>query len=257
MMVANDGKPPPFANGVPPFIHQPVRWCMIRDMKAIIYLRVSTQEQGTSGLGLEAQELTARDYCRRQGLDVLDVVVEVQSGKTTKKRPLLLATLNRCRNGEAGIIVASNVSRLSRNIGDLAKMLDDAERRGYSIAAVDTGLDTSTPSGKMVFQILGVAAEYERAITSDRTKKALAAKKARGEKVGRTSTLEAVAVEMIRTYRGEGLSFARIAEEMNARGIRTGQGGAQWYASSVRKAMLANGGEVLAEMPRSGRKVAA
>ena len=62
---------------------------------------------------------------------------------------------------------------------------------------------------------------------------------------------------MIRTYRGEGLSFARIAEEMNARGIRTGQGGAQWYASSVRKAMLANGGEVLAEMPRSGRKVAA
>ena len=225
-------------------------------MKAIIYLRVSTNEQGVSGLGLEAQEATTRAYCDRQGITVLDVVAEVQSGKTTKKRPLLLEALKRCRSGEAGIVVASNVSRLSRSIGDLAKMLEEAEKHSYSIAAVDTGLDTSTPSGKMVFQILGVAAEYERAITSERTKKALAAKKARGEKVGRSSTLDAVAVEMIRTYRGEGLSFDRIANEMNERGIRTGQSGAKWYASSVRKVMLANGGEVLAEMPRPGRKAA-
>jgi DNA invertase Pin-like site-specific DNA recombinase len=225
-------------------------------MNAIIYLRVSTNEQGASGLGLEAQERTAREYCQRQGLTVIDVVAEVQSGKTTKKRPLLLESLERCRKGEAGILVASNVSRLSRSIGHLALMLDEAEKRGYGIAAVDTGLDTSTPSGKMVFQILGVAAEYERAMISERTRKALSAKKERGEKVGRTSTLEAVAVEMIRIYRGEGLSFARIAEEMNARGVATGQGGAQWYASSVRKVMLANGGEVLAEMPRPGRKVA-
>ena len=225
-------------------------------MNAIIYLRVSTTEQGASGLGLEAQELTARAYCERQGLNVIDVVAEVQSGKTTKKRPLLLEALARCRSGEASILVASNVSRLSRSIGDLAKMLEEAEKRGYSIAAVDTGLDTSTPSGKMVFQILGVAAEYERAITSERTRKALAAKKARGEKVGRFSTLEAVAVEMIRAYRAEGLSFARIPGEMNARGVDTGQGGTKWYASSVRKVMLANGGEVLAEMPRPGRKAA-
>jgi len=223
-------------------------------MNAIIYLRVSTAEQGASGLGLEAQQRTAIDYCERQGATVIEIVTEVQSGKSTKKRPLLTAALERCRKGEAGILVASNVSRLSRNIGDLAKMLDEAEKRGYSIAAVDTGLDTSTPSGKMVFQILGVAAQYERELVRERTTRALAAKKARGEKVGRSSALEAVAVEMIRTYRAEGLSFARIAEEMNACGIRTGQGGAKWYASSVRKAMLANGGEVLAEMPRPGRK---
>jgi DNA invertase Pin-like site-specific DNA recombinase len=225
-------------------------------MKAIIYLRVSTDEQGVSGLGLEAQEATARDYCSRQGFEVVEIVREIQSGKTTKKRPLLTTALDRCRKGEAGILIASNVSRLSRSIGDLAAMLEEAEKRGYNVAALDTGLDTTTPAGKMVFQILGVAAEYERAMIADRTKKALAAKKARGEKIGRTSTLELVAVKMIQTYRTEGHTFAAIADELNALGVATGQGGAKWYPSTVRKVLLANGGEVLEVMPRPGRKAA-
>lgn len=225
-------------------------------MKAIIYLRVSTEEQGVSGLGLDAQEAAATDYCTRQGFEIVEVVREVQSGKTTKKRPLLIAALDRCRRGEAGILIASNVSRLSRSIGDLATMLEEAERRGYGIAALDTGLDTTTPAGKMVFQILGVAAEYERRMIADRTKKALAAKKARGERLGRPSTLDLVSIRLIRNYRLEGLSFARIASELNALGVARGQGGAAWYASTVRKVLLSNGGEVLAVMPRAGRKAA-
>jgi DNA invertase Pin-like site-specific DNA recombinase len=226
-------------------------------MRAIIYLRVSTLEQGVSGLGLEAQEAAASDYCARQGFEVVEVVREVQSGKSTKKRPLLIAALERCRKGEAEILIASNVSRLSRSIGDLADMLEEAGKRGYGIAALDTGLDTTTPAGKMVFQILGVAAEYERAIIADRTKKALAAKKARGERVGRVSTLDLETVHLIQTYRAQGLSFALIARELNAQGVATGQKeGAAWYGSTVRKVLLANGGEVLAVMPRPGRKTA-
>ena len=220
---------------------------------AILYLRVSTEEQGLSGLGLEAQESIAREYCQRHGLEIVEVVREVQSGKSTKKRPLLIAALERCRKGEAGLLVASNVSRLSRSISDLAAMLEEAAKRGYGIAALDTGLDTTTPAGKMVFQILGVAAEYERAMIADRTRKALAAKKARGESLGRASTLDSSTVATIRGQRASGATFAAIASDLNRQGFARGQGGAAWYPSTVRKVLLASGGDLI-EAKRGPRK---
>src|SRR5664280_1292721 len=102
-------------------------------MKAIIYLRVSTEEQGESGLGLEAQEATALDYCARRGFEVVEIVREVKSGKSAKKRPLLTAAFDRCRRGEAEILVAPTVSRLARSVGDLAAMLEGAKKGGYGI----------------------------------------------------------------------------------------------------------------------------
>lgn len=223
---------------------------------AIIYLRVSTDEQGESGLGLEAQERTALDYCQRNGLEVVEIVREIQSGKSMRKRALLQAALERCAKGDAGLLVASNVSRLARSIRDLSQMLETAERKGYGIAAVDTGLDTSTPAGKMVFQILGVAAEYERAMISDRTKKALASAKARGTQLGRPATMSSEAVSKIRSMRANGDSFASIANALNAQGVATTHAGAKWYPSTVRKALLTSGGEILGTMPKVGRKAA-
>jgi DNA invertase Pin-like site-specific DNA recombinase len=108
----------------------------------------------------------------------------------------------------------------------------------------------------MVFQILGVAAEYERAMIADRTKKALAAKKVRGERVGRTSILDLTTVNTIKKLRSQKLSFASIADELNNRSIKRGQGGAAWYASTVRAVLYANGGDVLSVMPKPGRKAA-
>jgi DNA invertase Pin-like site-specific DNA recombinase len=220
---------------------------------AIIYLRVSTDEQGESGLGLEAQERTALDYCDRNGLEVVEIVREVQSGKSIKKRLLLQAALERCAKGEASVLVASNVSRLARSIRDLSEMLETAEKRGYGVAAVDTGLDTSTPAGKMVFQILGVAAEYERAMISDRTKKALAVAKANGVQVGRPSQLEAATLKVIQTQRAEGKSYPAIANHLNAQGVSPAGTGAKWHPSTVRKALISNGGDVAETISKGGR----
>jgi len=214
--------------------------------KAIIYTRVSTDEQGESGLGLEAQERTALDYCQRNGLEVVRIEREVMSGKSMKKRVALQAALDACANGDAGLVVASNVSRLARSIRDLSEMLETAERKGYGIAAVDTGLDTSTPAGKMVFQILGVAAEYERAMISDRTKKALASAKARGTQLGRPATMSSEVVSnIIEMYKAQ-KSLRAIASTLNEQGVATTQGGAKWHASTISKVIKTNAAQLAA-----------
>ncbi len=201
----------------------------------MIYTRVSTSEQGESGLGLDAQAAICRDYCIRNGIEIVGILTEVQSGKSTRKRPVLASAVEALRTGHADVLVASNVSRLSRSIGDLVGLIAEADRRGYSVVALDTGLDTSTPAGRMVFQMLGVAAEYERAMTSDRTKKALARAKDRGTQLGRRSSLPNDVVDRIARERAEGRTLAYIADGLNSEQIPTGQGGTMWYPATVAK----------------------
>ncbi len=212
-----------------------VIWYNFRMAKAMIYTRVSTSEQGESGLGLDAQGSICRDYCFRNGIEIVDVLTEVQSGKTTRKRPVLASAIEALRTGHADVLIASNVSRLSRSIGDLVGLIAEADKRGYSVVALDTGLDTSTPAGRMVFQMLGVAAEYERAMTSDRTKKALARARDKGTQLGRRPSLPKDVVDRIAKERAEGRTLAYIAGGLNSEQIPTGQGGTMWYPATVAK----------------------
>lgn len=205
--------------------------------KAIIYTRVSTYEQGESGLGLDAQVALCKDYCARNRLEIVDVTTEIQSGRSTRTRPVLTSVLEILRKGDADVLVASNVSRLSRSIGDLVGLISEADKRGYSVIALDTGLDTSTPAGRMVFEMLGVAAEYERAMTSDRTKKALARAKANGTQLGRRVSLPNEVVERIATERASGRTLAAIADGLNQEFVVTGQGGAKWYPATIAKVL--------------------
>jgi DNA invertase Pin-like site-specific DNA recombinase len=205
--------------------------------KAIIYTRVSTSEQGESGLGLDAQAAICKDYCARNHLEIVEVTTEVQSGKSTRRRPVLASALETLRKGDADVLIASNVSRLSRSIGDLVGLISEADKRGYSVVALDTGLDTSTPAGRMVFQMLGVAAEYERAMTSDRTKKALARAKAKGTQLGRRTSLPDGVVERIAAERASGRTLAAIASDLNSEQVATGQGGAKWYPATISKVL--------------------
>lgn len=205
--------------------------------RAIIYTRVSTGEQGESGLGLDAQSAVCRDYCNRNSIQIVDTTVEIQSGKSTHKRPVLASVLQLLQQGDADVLIASNVSRLSRSIGDLVRLLSDADKRGYTVVALDTGLDTSTPAGRMVFQMLGVAAEYERAMTSDRTKKALARAKAKGTQLGRRTSLPSDVIERINSERASGRTLTAIANSLNADEVATGQGGAMWYPATVSKVL--------------------
>ena len=223
---------------------------------AIAYLRVSTEMQNESGLGLEAQLVTITDYANRNGITIVETVTEVQSGKSLRHRPLLTTTLERMAKGAAQLIVTANVSRLARNVSDLAGMLDLSDRHGFGIVAIDANLDSSTPSGRMIVQMLGVAAEFERAMVSDRTKKALAAAKARGVVLGRPSELDDVTRNIIRTRRVEGATLEEIADWLNAHGITTPRG-ASWSLANVQQVLARTGGDPRPAKRGRPRKVAA
>jgi len=206
-------------------------------MNAIIYSRVSSGEQGASGLGLEAQVAKCAEYASRQGLEVIDTLTEVKSGKSVKARPVLVEALSRLKSGEAQVLIVAKLDRLSRSLFDFATLLQRAEREGWSVVLLDLGVDTTTPVGRMQAQIVASVAEFERARISERCSDAAKAKKARGQRVGGVGVTPMSTIQKVVELRSKGFTLAAIANEFNTSGVATGRGGAKWYPSSV-KALL-------------------
>jgi DNA invertase Pin-like site-specific DNA recombinase len=143
----------------------------------ITYLRVSTDKQGQSGLGLEAQRKAVADYLNGGNWQLIAEHVEVESGRKSD-RPALEAALAQCRAMRAALVVA-NVSRLTRNVAFLSKLLAaDVEIRFADLPAIEGA------TGKFLLHQMASVAELEAGMISERTKKALAAAKARGVALG-------------------------------------------------------------------------
>lgn len=215
-------------------------------MKALIYTRVSSGEQGESKLGLEAQASKCSEYSDRQGLEVLEVLAEVKSGKSVKARPVLSEALARLKAGEAQVLVVAKLDRLSRSLFDFASLLQRSEREGWSVVLLDLGVDTTTPVGRLQAQIVASVAEFERARISERCREAAQAKKARGQRVGGTAiTSRAVARRVVKLRHAEGLTLSAIAELLNSEGVSSARGG-KWHASSVKALLESEQGRQLA-----------
>jgi len=189
------------------------------------YVRVSTEEQGSVGAGLEAQRQAIVDECARRGWSLLRVEEDVLSGRSLK-RPGLQAALGVCRSGEVSGIVVAKLDRLSRSIVGFGHLLEEARRKGFNVAALDLGLDLSTPQGELVANVIASVAQWERRIIGQRTKEALAVKRAQGVRMGRPVVLSAELVERMRAARAEGLTYAAIAERLNEQGCRRRRGAA-------------------------------
>ena len=199
---------------------------------AVAYCRVSTSEQEVYGHSLDDQETTLRALAASRGWEVV-VVREVGSGKSLSARPLLTEALRGLDRGTVQVLMAVRLDRLSRSVSDFSGLMDRAERRGWDLHVADLGLDTSTPSGRLVAQVLAATAEHERRLIGERTREGLRAARAKGVRLGRPTTLPEEVRENIRTARQTGSSYRRIAEDLNARGIPTAHGGARWHASTV------------------------
>jgi DNA invertase Pin-like site-specific DNA recombinase len=143
----------------------------------VSYLRVSTDRQGQSGLGLDAQRQSVADYLNGGAWTLVAEFVEVESGRTAN-RPKLAEALAMCRAYRAALVVA-NVSRLTRSVAFLSKLLES----GVEIRFVDLP-QIEGPTGRFLLQQMAAVAELEAGLISDRTRKALAAAKARGQKLG-------------------------------------------------------------------------
>jgi DNA invertase Pin-like site-specific DNA recombinase len=131
-------------------------------------------------------------------------------------------------------LVVAKLDRLSRSVADFAGLLERAGRERWAVIILDLGVDTASPSGKLVANVIAALAEWERGMISQRTREGLAALRARGGTVGRRSGVPLDVVARIRRERAAGKSLRRIADELTADGVAPGQDGKRWYASTVR-----------------------
>lgn len=206
--------------------------------RVVGYIRVSTDEQATSGLGLDAQRATINDECRRRGWELVEVFEDAgASGKSLAGRPALQEALNAVRSHRASALVVAKLDRLSRSLLDFAALMEDARTEGWALVILDLGVDTTTPSGEMIANVMATFAQFERRMIGQRTKDALAVKKRQGVKLGRPRSVGEDAIRRIRRERKAGKSLRKIADRLNEDGVPTGHGGAKWHASTVR-AML-------------------
>lgn len=220
-------------------------------MKPIVaYLRVSTAQQGKSGLGIEAQRDAINRFIEAQGFNLVEEFPEVETGKgadALDRRPQLAAALARARKARCPVIVAK-LDRLSRDVAFISGLM--AQRVRFIVAELGADADP------FMMHIYAAVAEKERKLISERTRAALKQKKDQGARLGnRTNLAEAQAkgvagiraaadafasntLPVIQQIEASGVgSYRGIADALNARGIRTARGG-EWHATTVRNMML-------------------
>jgi len=204
---------------------------------ALIYVRVSTDDQ-VDGASLDAQAHELTEAAERKGYRVELVREEGRSAKDMK-RPALRAALDRLAKREAAALMSKRLDRLTRSVADFAQLLDRSKRQGWALVILDADVDTSTPSGEFLVNVLAAAAQYERRIIGARTRDALAQRRREGVQLGRPVVMPDQVRERIRAERAEGRSLRAIAGGLNADQVPTAHQGSQWHASTVAKALKA------------------
>jgi DNA invertase Pin-like site-specific DNA recombinase len=230
-------------------------------MRAVGYVRVSTDEQTTSGAGLDAQLHALREHCDKHGIELVATFSDegVSGAAALDKRPGLLDAVNAVERG--GILLVSKRDRLSRDPVSAAvveRMV--AKRRGRIVSAAGEGTDGDAPTDVLLRRIVDAFAEHERLVIAARTRAALKAKARKGERVGPLplgyvadkparhlrpddesaaillpveEELETVA--LIKDLRAAGRSMRAIAAELTAAGIVTKRGKTSWSHSTVQR----------------------
>lgn len=211
-----------------------------RMKKAITYYRVSTERQGISGLGLDAQRQAVHDFAEANGFSLASEYIEVESGRK-QNRPVLLQALSACRKEKATLLIA-RLDRLGRNVAFISKLME----AGVDFKAVDNPY-----AGKLVVHIMAAFAEHERDMISQRTTEALKVAKEKGVELGRygryelsvknkreadrfARTLKPVLDEL----RQHGITTIRaITDELNRKQVPTYRGNARWHISTVYQVM--------------------
>jgi site-specific DNA recombinase len=216
-----------------------------RMKKAIGYIRVSTVGQVDEGVSLEAQRAKIAAWCELNDAELVAVFEDAGiSGASMKGREGLQQAL--LATGKGAALVTYSISRLARSTRDMLDIAELLDRKGADLVSLTERIDTTTAAGRMVFKMLAVLADFERDQIGERTKSALAYKKAAGEVYAPTPfgfeaiegrlvevKAEAAIVAEIMRMRANGLSLAKIATDLNERGIE-GKRGGRWHASTVR-----------------------
>lgn len=223
---------------------------MITPDRVVAYMRVSTERQGRSGLGIEAQREAIARFVAAEGIELLAEHTEVETGKgadALDRRPVLREALAQARKAKAAVIVAK-LDRLSRDVAFISTMM--AQRVPFVVAELGADCDP------FMLHMYAALAEKERRMISERTRAALARKKAQGAVLGNPTNLPEARAKAVRANRALAASFAAnvfpvigqieaagttsyraIAAALNDRGVKTARGG-EWRDTTVRGMML-------------------
>jgi len=220
-------------------------------MRVIAYYRVSTDMQVDSGAGLSAQEDICKAWCAKNNTTLSESFIEkaISGAAPLDKRPALFKAISSLGKGD--ILLVARLDRLSRDIyGGI--MIDEAvaHQKAKVISAAGEGTDSDDPASKMIRDIIRVVAGFERSITQFRIKAALAAKKARGERVGAIpfgyalgpnrklihKDDEQPTVARMVSYREKGYSLRQLAEKLNEEGLLN-RNGSRWTHDSITNAL--------------------
>ncbi|WP_144825328.1 recombinase family protein [Micrococcus luteus] len=199
---------------------------------ALAYIRVSTEDQAEHGASLDAQRAALAAEAERRGWDVEVVADAGLSGKSLK-RPGLQSALARLDRGEADVLLAVRLDRVSRSVADFAGLLDRCQRRGWELVLLSPNIDTADPAGRFTANVLASAAQYERELISQRTREGMAQRKAEGVRFGRPNEIPEEVRERILRMRAEGVRVSHIARTLTEEGVPTARGGAVWRSSAI------------------------
>ena len=225
-----------------------------QDMKAIGYVRVSTEKQADFGVSLEAQSEKVRAMAVVQGAELAEVIIDAGESAKSLNRPGMARLLSLVDAGAVDIVIIAKLDRLTRSVKDLAELLERFTRRGVSLVSVAESLDTGTAAGRLVLNIMTAVSQWEREAIGERTRDAMHHKRANGERVGTVPFgygmaadglhLEADPAEQgilsrIRELKAAGRTTRQIADELNRQGFTTRRGTAwrfQYVAAALRAA---------------------
>lgn len=158
-----------------------------QDMKAIGYVRVSTEKQADSGVSLEAQSEKVRAMAVVQGAELAEIIIDAGESAKSLNRPGMARLLSLVDSGVAQTVIIAKLDRLTRSVKDLAELLERFNRRSVSLVSVAESLDTGTAAGRLVLNIMTAVSQWEREAIGERTRDAMRHKRANGERVGTNS----------------------------------------------------------------------
>jgi DNA invertase Pin-like site-specific DNA recombinase len=202
----------------------------------LAYVRVSTADQAAYGYGLDAQlgRITQAYAARGWNSKTMRVFRDEGASAKTLERPGLMDALALIAAGKADGLVVAKLDRLTRSVIDFAMLLEWFEAAGAALIALDFDLDTGTPSGRLIGQIMAAVAEWERSTIAQRTKDGLAAARAQGKPTGRPAVADRPELaDQIRRLKEDDLSLQQICDRLNAEGVATARGASEWKKSAV------------------------
>ena len=218
-------------------------------MPAVGYIRVSTEDQVKEGISLENQKSKIKTYCELKDLDLIEIIEDAGISAKNLKRPGVQKVLLLARKKKADAVVVYKLDRIFRSTVDALETTRMFDKWGVSFHSIEETLDTQSAMGRFFFTLTAALAEMERRIIGERTKAALAHKRAKRESIGGyappygydlddtghliSNDLEQKGIKLIRSLHEKGNSLRVICRELEANGYQTKTGKDEWNPKTV------------------------